>query len=619
MCITLLNRKSVLRKHTFVRTAISVLASVSLALMLFFQGCSTGVSRDVLSVHSSFISYIEKADLQAVIRHMKLGVPRTVLKSVVQKAPGRLEWPLRIPDAEAFLEFSLGYLRNSGTVRGSVEARITIISGEDRRLAARKYFSIPNSGTLNERIDERLPLADYRGKEITIVFESLATGIDAGSVDIIWGNPAIYIKEETRLPNIVLICLDTLRCDHVESYNADCDLTPHLQRLAQDGIVFENAISQSPWTLPSVASVLTGLYPSVHGAGKRTPLGDEVSQEEVDELISNGVIVRRGSIMSGLRSQVKTLPEMLGDKYLCHMANSNVLLSTGSNVINRFDSYYDRAIEGYQVDTNVKEWLGENRDKLFFLYAHYLEPHQWPFMFRDRTHIDPGEDKELANKTYDEMVKLGDFFVGEIIEKLKDLDIYDSSLIIFYSDHGEHFWDNRSKDVVGHGTTLSDLLLHVPLIIKLPHSEHAGQRVSDYVKLTDIFNTIAVAAEVQLDDSLTGQNISLLDAVANRNPDQNDCRIISEFMFGGHERLSIQMGGYRLVHNFNTDVSELVDAVTDKHLNVGGSRQLQRIWRELKDTMDSYLKFVSGLEFDDEEIRLDEEGREQLKNLGYLN
>jgi len=611
------------RSNRFLRSWTPLLVLIVISMYLVFPSCSSEQTRTVHVLHSILTDYLAANGTDVRVEKVRFGNPRHFTTSVLQQVPGRLEWPLRVPSGDPRLEFGVGFIFREGATPGGVVARVTVESeGTEEVLFSANFWA----NTENQHLDfhvQRIPLARYAGRPVRIVFESATSGRGVGDVDIIWGNPTVSASEETTLPNIVLICIDALRTDRVQCYEAETQLTPVLQAMADDGVVFSNAVAQAPWTLPSVSSMLTGLYPSLHQAGQRVPLGTDLMREEIERLRrEKGFVFTHGNEVYGinqLRSEIVTVPELIGDGYLTHMVNSNAFLSDISNFITRFHSFNDYvypAYPGYLVTSYASEWAASHRDQLFFLYAHYMEVHEWLTRTREQINADPATDKDLARENYDQMVELDDYYVGLLLERLRELDLYDSSLIIFYSDHGEHLWDGDGN-IFGHGNSLSNTLLRVPLIVKFPNSEYAGTRIDSYVMLVDLFQTMMSEAGRPAGDGIYSHCRSL--RIVIESGDRLPARdIISEYTIYGRNLMAVQRGNYRLIYDISDDRTWLVEASTDRRLRRRLSPEVEREYLRLEATLGSYIEMVERRAQQPQPMELERRLWQRFRDLGYL-
>jgi choline-sulfatase len=276
----------------------------------------------------------------------------------------------------------------------------------------------------------------------------------------------------TARPSVILITIDTLRADHVGCYGAQNVKTPTLDGLAKDGVVFERAISQVPLTWPSHAVILTGTYPFQNGVQDFTgePLGLQfrsVAQAFQKAGYATGAVV------------------------------SAFVLDRSWGLARGFDFYDDEfsAKTFAQKDTGLVDrragesvahaiaWLKKTPRRPFFLWLHLYDPHS-PY--------DPPEPfrTEYSGHLYDGEIAYADHELGGLISWLKQNHLYDPSLIVMLSDHGESLGEHGEDE---HGFFVYNATVHVPLIVKPP----AGSGVSAGRK-TDPVETAAVAPSLLL-------------------------------------------------------------------------------------------------------------------------
>ena len=539
-------------------------------------------------------------------------------RSIVSEAPGVVDWQVRIPDGESRLEFTLGFRCPEDIVPGPVLVRVGVANGGGMEEIYNHGLWIRQDQSEYFAADARIPLDQFAGREVTLRFESITDEASPQGVSIIWGYPVIYHREQSSRPNIILICMDALRADRVGWHNPKSKLTPALDALAADGVAFKHAISQAPWTLPSVSSVLTGLYPSFHGAGRRTDLGEIVASEDLDEeQSSQGIVIGKSEfLVSRLSEEAVTLPDYLEKEYRCHLINGNTVIGQGTGVQVRFPTHQYGSPLGWLITERAVEWLKGNADKRFFLYVHYMEPHEWPFNYSREWRKDGKRDPDKIRWLYDKLVSLGDGYLGEFLEELKREGVYDSSLIIFYADHGEHLFD-PGWNFAGHGGSLSNILLEVPLVVKFPGGRHAGKVVDDYVKLVDIFDTILEAGGVQTPEGFESMGVSLR-RVAEGELSGKPRDTINEYMLSGHELIALQSGKYRLIRHRLDGRSRLVLSATDQRIPFGKSREAREISQKLKKALETYLELAELVEDKSIKAEFSQEELEALRQLGYI-
>lgn len=262
-------------------------------------------------------------------------------------------------------------------------------------------------------------------------------------------------ESKKRKPNIILIVADALRAKQLPSYGYKNILTPHIDKLVKDSVIFKHCFVRSPVTTPSFSCLFSGLlFPS-----------------------------------NGLAEGEKTLGQYLkeGGYRTVGIVSSNVLWSYESHGTNHFDSGFDEYIQDVQLNKypffreneettqDVLRELERSKDlkKPFFLFVHYMDPHA-PYR--------PSYDKEIEKI---------DAETGKIIKKLKELNLYENSLILFTSDHGESLGNPVADHGFpkGHGWSLYTEQIHVPLIVKFPDSQYV-QSVDQIVRNIDLMPTI---------------------------------------------------------------------------------------------------------------------------------
>ena len=333
--------------------------------------------------------------------------------------------------------------------------------------------------------------------------------------------------ETVRHSNVLLICIDVLRADHVGAYGYDRGTTPHLDRLARSGVVFEHAFSATSWTKPSVPSTMTGRFPHQHGVylGLRSENGRQVS----DVLDDNET----------------TLAEMFhagGYRTMAVVANPTISASMG--IAQGFDRYIE--LGGEQRASGVREafltWLDEPQpQRPFFAYLHFNDVHlpydpppaYRPASARRRPDLDfsgaswrvlkrrirdgslelASEDRQMVVDLYDGELRYADAEIGVALDGLAQRKLLDDTLVVVISDHGEEFFDHGGID---HGTSLYDELISVPLIFRFPGDRHAGTRVASPASLVDLLPTLAEAFSLPLPERTSTR--SLLGLIDARSP-----------------------------------------------------------------------------------------------------
>lgn len=284
---------------------------------------------------------------------------------------------------------------------------------------------------------------------------------------------------------IILVSIDTLRSDHLPAYGYKGVETPAIERLRRDGIVFEDVWSQCPLTLPSHVSILTGLNPPVHG-------------------VRNNI---------GYRLDAKTHPTLArllkAQGYATGAAVSAWVLRSPTGLGDSFD-FYDDAIEpppgskaasqaqrpGPETLSRALAWAETVRDRPFFLFLHLYEPHS--------PYEPPEPYRSRFAEPYDGEIAAADAVVGALLRKLDEWGIYERSVLILLSDHGEGLMDHGEQE---HGILLYREALQVPLILKLPGSVRKGERIRRLASLTDVLPTVVAIAGGSAPKQIAGRDL----------------------------------------------------------------------------------------------------------------
>lgn len=375
--------------------------------------------------------------------------------------------------------------------------------------------------------------------------------------------------------NVVLIGIDTLRPDHLGCYGYSRATSPNIDRLAGEGVRFESAISASPWTLPSFATVFTSLYPSQHGAG---------------------------SLQTRLRTVFPTLALILLKKgYSTAGIVNNPTMGADFNMDRGFE-YHDlppaireRTASGTTDDALA--WLDRNSNRPFFLFVHYFDPHlpyappaPYDTVFSagyagpvgrsfdakttgtdnlrvyDDIRAMPAEDWNRIVSLYDGEIAYTDAAVGRLLAGLEQRDLRGNTLVILLSDHGEEFLDHGGMN---HGHSLYDELLRVPLIVSMPGRLPAGQVIEQQVRMLDITPTILDILKIKPESHFEGVSLRpLLAGKGDSKPSETsllppDVAYSGALMAGSSERKSVRKYPWKLIYEIATETTRLYNLEDD--------------------------------------------------------
>jgi choline-sulfatase len=395
--------------------------------------------------------------------------------------------------------------------------------------------------------------------------------------------------------NVVLITIDTVRADHLGCYGYKNIQTPTLDSLGRDGIVFERAISQVPLTWPSHAAILTGLYPFQNGVQDFTgqPL-DAHFRSVAQAFKAHGYAT--GAVMSAF------------------------VLDRSWGLARGFDFYDDAfAPEAFAnrdlglVDRRAGEsvghaltWLTKNSHRPFFFWLHLYDPHS-PY--------DPPEPyrSQYQGHLYDGEIAYADHELGRVIEFLKRSQLYDRSLILFVSDHGESLGEHGEHE---HGFFVYNSTVHIPLIVKPPagsgfHPTH----VSRLVETTDVAATLLQGAGIHDPLEQQSRSTGLLDA-----PSPTDGEAYSETFypfssFGWSPLHALETNRY---HYVDAPQPELYDVLADPAETTNIAAQQPATVAVLKDKLHTLLLNRPYEAAADSNSGLSSDALDKLRALGYV-
>jgi arylsulfatase A-like enzyme/Tfp pilus assembly protein PilF len=399
-------------------------------------------------------------------------------------------------------------------------------------------------------------------------------------------------------PNVILITIDTVRADHMGCYGATYVQTPTLDALAHDGILFERAISQVPLTWPSHAVILTGTYPFQNGV-------QDFTGQPLDE--------RFRSVAQVFKQQ----------GYATGAVVSAFVLDRSWGLARGFDFYDDAfAAETFQtkdiglVDrkagesvTRALKWLNKNRAQTprrpFFFWLHLYDPHSpydppEPFRTQYRGHL------------YDGEIAYADHELGRLMAWLKQNRLYQGSLIIMLSDHGESLGEHGEKE---HGFFIYNSTVHIPLIVKPPAgSGFRPGRVAKPVETTAVAQTLLRLAGLKGEEKQF-QSSSLLGGPATSEDPAYSESFYSFSSFGWSPLHALQTTRY---HYIEAPAPELYDLVADPEEKNNLAPQQAATVAVLEDKLQALLRQNPFQPAEGGSTGLSPDALEKLRALGYV-
>ena len=322
-------------------------------------------------------------------------------------------------------------------------------------------------------------------------------------------------------PNVIYITIDTLRPDRLGCYGYDRPTSPCLDAIAAEGTRFLDPVSAAPWTKPATGTLLTGLYPSRHGALHHgSTLQIPEGERTLAEAFQSAGYVTAGFVSNPNIKKVFKFDRGF-DVYFDAPVEDTITLSAirksfiGSALMSltrhQFNWKYENDV--YAINREALPWIEANRDRRFFLYLHYIDPHEpytphpdrEPSFVRQHGWKFANERKRLvASDLYDGEIRFCDDGLSELVKSLKALGVWDDALVVITSDHGEEFFEHGW---LGHGYSVYQELIRVPLILRGP-SIPRGHVVQPPVAILDLPATMLELASTGIDTLGDGRSFA---------------------------------------------------------------------------------------------------------------
>lgn len=544
-----------------------------------------------------------------------------VRKSLVLRAASRISWFLEIPK-DAKLSFGAGLV---AAPQLPVKARVVVTpeGGEASELFA---------GSLNNQWTNKvLPLTAFVGKVVRL--DLIAEG--APAADVAWASPAILVPETPAVTpkqarNVVVLLVDTLRADKLKPFNPRSRVqTPVIDQIASEGTVFLNAQSPENWTKPSVASVLTGLYPMTHK-----------TKESASRLPDAALMVSEVFKQSGFSTATFLANGYVSDKFGFDQGWDHY-----TNYIRENKSTLAEKVFG-----EAAGWIEKHKAERFFVYIQTIDPHvpydppdeflklydnqEYTGGVKPRSTADQLEqakrnppaitftarDRQRIEALHDGEISYHDKWLGVFIEKMRTLGLYDDMVFVIVADHGEEFNDHGSW---GHGHSVYQELLHVPLMMRFPGLIPAGRSIPESVGTLDVSPTVLAAAGIAVPPVMEGVN--RIDHM-NGNVPALPAVAFSDFL---DDRRVVRAGRWKLImrgvnttlFDLESDPGELTELKIERHPIA--MRYCRVILGQFLGATDrrNWLSADQGrsINLAGETTEMDEATKAGLKAIGYAN
>ena len=572
------------------------------------------------------------------------GLSEIYHESLVAKAPETIRIPLSLP-ARPWLDLSVGtYEDRPVTFRVNVDQE-----GAEPNVLLERTVTTPDRWE-----DAPIDLTAFAGEEVTISLSLSAA--EPGTIGF-WGSPVV--RNNGQPPpgsgdppqGVILIMADTLRRDHLDMYDYRRETAPVLGRMASEGTLFGDTISQASWTKVSTPSIHTSLYPTTHTV-RQVP----------DRLPSSATTLAEAYRAAGYATLSFSSVGFTGQSSNMHQGFEELHESgsrTADNQTKSAREYVDRLLP----------WLEEHQDVPFFVFLHVFDPHS-PFEPRppydtlwadpskkagfeeelDRVRefietptlrnrgmpnrdelleaeVDPDEFISQYYDWYDGSIRGMDMEIGRLLERLQALGLADSTLVAFIGDHGEEFLDHGRT---WHGHSVYGELVNVPLLLWWPGVVPAGLAVDETVRSIDLMPTLLALSGLSAPEGIQGQSLLPLMGGPAGGADVVEEWIVrpagSERDLGDGRSVSLVADGWKLVQN--TDLPdeehpefELFDHEKDPLDLVNLADEHPDIVERLTKEIDRWQRQAESAQLQsDEELgaTLSADELKRLRSLGYV-
>ncbi len=454
-------------------------------------------------------------------------------------------------------------------------------------------------------------------KFLSAGFGVLVAGLAAGVLILLYKS---FFNPSTP-PRLILITIDTLRADRLGCYGYKRNTTPRIDKLARKSVLFSAAVTPEAKTAPALASMMTGLYPHTHGI--RT---NWVALDEEFETLAE--ILRREGFRTGA------------------VVGNFILKRKYSGLDQGFEEYDDRT-PTRELNRNIREktaeevnravfpWLEENRKEKFFLWVHYQDPHgpytppaeyrnlfsggqmdpvdekSIPdYQFLPGTRLEAGVfDAEMYRAAYDREIRYCDQRIGKLLDKLEELDLSDS-IIILAGDHGESLGEHDYY--FEHGLYVYDQCGRVPLLVHLP-SELEPRIIEEQVNIMSITPTVLDLLGLSPPPDLEAP--SLLPLIRGKTG-RGEKFIFMESM---NRYKAVRTDRWKYILNIIDGTEELYDLEVDREETSNlAAREKQRA-KTMKRRLEAWLNPNDEIPIREiQDMKINEEERKALLSLGYL-
>jgi len=445
-------------------------------------------------------------------------------------------------------------------------------------------------------------------------------------------------RSEPSQPNLLLIVVDTLRADHLGSYGYPLATSPAIDALAEQGVLFEQAIAPAPWTRPSAATLLTGLLPETLGL---TCASHNLPRKGCDVLPAGALTLAERLAAAGYDTAA-VVANIQVDSLFGFAQGYDEFASVFPDLTHDMQARADWSSFKWE-DTTTRDvtdralaWLAERgrARSPFFLYLHYLDPHE-PYtppaehaqLFASADYDSPYPEVRRDLPLYDGEIHYVDSAVGRVLDSLAAAGLEDNTIVLLTSDHGEAFGEHGALDR-HHGLTLFDDQLHVPLIVRAPGRLKEGVRVTAQVRLVDVLPSLLELMGLEPSGLLQGHSLLKL---ARGGADPNLDAVAA---WGYRPLKALRTPPWKLIVDHRSGQTSLYNLAADPLEQHDVSRGQAALTLLLRDRMQRRLDEshklrealattagdqAGGGSRDNAPLPLSDRQREGLRALGYLD
>lgn len=571
-------------------------------------------------------------------------VDRQSRRCVELEPDAAVEWEVVVPQ-DASLKFgaNLAVLAPESAVQG-LALRVEWI-GADGRSRELLGIELDRADIADERSWQhaRVDLMELAGQRGTLRFS--CAGERDELTTLLLSNPTLAVPADPERPNVIILVIDSLRADGLGLYGNERNPSPNIDALANESVVFDRAHSTAPWTLPSTATLFTGMLPDHHGVG----------------------MIRKRS--TTFRENTQLVPEHFKDAgYATAAVTDNRLIAADRGFSPGIDHFDERSLRGGlnhgggRVTRLALQWLERHSDENFFLYLHYFDPH-WPYQAPapyTEKYISPQMHEQMTNDLiregnltkirrsqgridrafnmtdpksrlsveylralYDAETSYSDSEIGKVLDYLRTTDAWDNTLVLITADHGEEFGDHGW---LGHGHTMYEELLHIPLLIRFPDGTGAGERIDAPVSNQDFAATVLGASGLPMLSNEGFSSFDLHDALRSGRLESRGPLFASgpgidenKGLPGKHGPAQMMLQWpQKLIYSLDTQLLELYDLRIDPHELAPDTPESEpELIDEMLIRLDNALRRPEGWE--EGVTKMSPQLEAELRALGYVD